>query len=61
MDRAFIQLHKEFKASIEDSVNSSSALPAGEIGMGNVGEIALGMSADLLELTQSGEVGVIHS
>lgn len=61
MDRAFIKLHKEFKASIEDSVSSSSALPAGEIGMGNVGEIALGMSADLLELTQNGEVVVINS
>lgn len=61
MDRAFMKLHKEFKVTIEDSVNSSSALPAQEIGMGKVGEIALGMSADLLELTQSGEVVVIHS
>lgn len=61
MDRAFMKLHKDFKVSIEDAVNSSSALPAGEIGMGNVGEIALGMSADLLELTQSGEVVLIHS
>jgi N-acetylglucosamine-6-phosphate deacetylase len=60
MDRAFMKLHKDFKVSIEDAVNSSSALPAGEIGMGNVGEIALGMSADLLELTQTGEVVVIH-
>ena len=61
MDRAFMKLHKEFRVSIEDSVNSSSALPAREIGMGNVGEIATGMSADLLELTHSGEVVVIHS
>jgi N-acetylglucosamine-6-phosphate deacetylase len=61
MDRAFLKLHKDFKVSIEDAVNSSSALPAGEIGMGNVGEIALGMSADLLELTQTGEVVVIRS
>ncbi len=61
MDRAFLTIHKEFKISIEDSVNSSSALPAGEIGMGNVGEIAVGMKADLLELTKTGEVVVIHS
>ena len=61
MDRAFMKFHKDFNVSIEDAVNSSSALPAGEIGMGNVGEIALGMSADLLELTQTGEVVVIHS
>lgn len=61
MDRAFLKLHKDFKVSIEDSVNSSSALPAREIGMGNVGEIAHGMSADLLELTKTGEVVVIHS
>ena len=61
MDRAFLKLHNDFKVSIEDAVNCSSALPAGEIGMGNVGEIAHGMSADLLELTKTGEVVVIHS
>jgi N-acetylglucosamine-6-phosphate deacetylase len=56
-----LKLYKDFKVSIEDAVNCSSALAAGEIGMGNVGEIALGMSADLLELTQNGEVVVIDS
>jgi N-acetylglucosamine-6-phosphate deacetylase len=61
MDRAFLKLHKDYKVSIEDSVNSSSALAAGEIGMGNVGEIAVGMTADLLELTHSGKVVVINS
>ena len=58
MDHAFLRLLAS-GTSIVDSVYAASTLPAKTLGLGNVGSIAVGKKADLLELSIDGSISLI--
>lgn len=53
MDRAVLHMHKHLNFSLVDSINAASKLPAEIIGLKDVGQIAVGFKADLLEFDGS--------
>lgn len=61
MDRAFLTLINTFGFSIPQAVHATSTLPASRIGLKDVGDLAVGKRADLLELTVEGLIRQIGS
>lgn len=54
MDRAFLSLLKNFGLSVSAASYATSTLPAAQIGLEDIGSIAIGKRADFLALTPAG-------
>jgi N-acetylglucosamine-6-phosphate deacetylase len=56
MDRAFLGLINNFGLSIAKASHATSTLPAAQIGLKDIGSIAVGKRADFLALTPAGTI-----